>query len=226
MPYCARKHQLENSLTYHVLNRSNGRVPIFIDTEDFEYFKDILARYKTRYGFKLYHWVIMGNHYHLLLEIEDPRLISKVMAGINKAYSYYYHKNNATSGYLWQGRFKLQPVQKEDYMVACGRYIEQNPLKAGMVKSPEDYPHSSARHYCSGSKDGITDDDLWYLGLGDNEMERQKAYWEFLKDFDKDDEAHFEQMEKPAGYQAFLDRLVKEKGRFIPRRKGRIRTRI
>jgi len=226
MPYYARKHQLESSLTYHVLNRSNSRVPIFIDAEDFEYFKDVLARYKARYGFRLYHWVIMSNHYHLLLEIQDPRLISKIMAGINKAYSYYYHKINETSGYLWQGRFKMQPVQKEDYMIACGRYIEQNSLKAGIVKNAEDYPHSSARHYCLGSEDGITDDDVWYLELGHNEKERQKAYQDFLKDFDKEDEVYFEQMEKPVGYQAFLDRLVKEKGRFIPRRKGRVRVRI
>lgn len=120
----------------------------------------------------------------------------------------------------------MQPVQKEDYMTACGRYIEQNPLKAGMVKNAEDYPHSSARHYCFGGEDGITDDDVWYLELGHNEKERQKAYQEFLKDFDKDDETYFEQMENPVGYQAFLDRLVKEKGRFIPRRKGRVRARI
>lgn len=140
MPSCARKHQLESSLTYHVLNRSNGRVPIFIDAEDFEYFKDILIRYKVRYGFRLFHWAIMSNHYHLLIEIDAPELISRVMAGINKAYSYYYHKRNETSGYLWQGRFKMQPVQKEDYMIACGRYIEQNPLKAGIVKSVDDYP--------------------------------------------------------------------------------------
>ena len=120
----------------------------------------------------------------------------------------------------------MQPVQKEDYMISCGRYIEQNPLKAGMVENAEDYLHSSARYYGLGSEDGITDEDAFYFNMGHNEKERQKAYRDFLKEFNKEDEAYFDQMERPVGYQAFLDRLVKEKGRFIPRRKGRVRARI
>jgi len=204
MPSYARKHQLEHSLTYHVLNRSNGRVPIFIDDEDFEFFKDILMRYKVRFGFRLYHWVIMSNHYHLLIEMDDPGLISKVMAGINKAYSHYYHKKNKTSGYLWQGRFKMQPVQKEDYMIACGRYIEQNPLKAGMVERAEDYMHSSAPFYCLGGDDGITDEDAYYLDMGHDKQAQQKTYCEFLKGFDEEGGGYFDQMERPVGYQAFL----------------------
>lgn len=183
MPSYARKHQLEGSLTYHVLNRSNGRIPIFVDNKDFDCFKGILIRYKEKYNLQIYHWVIMSNHYHLLIEVQDPGLISKIMAGINKAYSHYYHKTNRTSGYLWQGRFKMQPVQKEGYMIACGRYIEQNPLKAGLVKRAEDYLYSSARYYCLGSKDEITNEDAYYWEMGCDERARREAYREFLKKF-------------------------------------------
>lgn len=92
----------------------------------------------------------MSNHYHLLLELDDPCLLSGFMAGFNRAYTHYYHKVNKSSGLLWQGRFKSQPVQKENYMLVCGRYIERNPVVANIVSEAVDYTYSSAKFYCSG----------------------------------------------------------------------------
>ena len=217
---------LEGSLTYHIFNRSNRRIPVFVDAEDSEYFKDIIWRYKKKYIFKLYHWVIMSNHYHLLIECEEPEMISKIMAGINKAYSFYYHQGRKTGGYLWQGRFKMQAVQKEEYLRTCGRYIEQNPLKAGMVKRAEEFPYSSARWYCLGERDGITDVSPFYESMGRDDKERKEEYSRFLESYDEESDQYFDQSEEPVGYQKFLDKLAKVKGRFMPRRKGRIRTRI
>jgi len=124
MPAYARKHQLGLSLVYHIYNRSNGRIPIFKKREDFIYFMELLKRYSSRFDLKIYHWVIMSNHYHLLLALEQPKQISRVMAGLSKAYSCYQHKIYFAAGFLWQGRFKLQPVQQDSYLAACGRYIE------------------------------------------------------------------------------------------------------
>lgn len=223
MPYYARKHQLTGVLLYHVFNRSNGRLPIFHDDRDFKYFKSVLSRYKKRFNVKMYHWVIMSNHYHFLIEIEEPELISKFMAGVGKAYTYYYHLENKTCGYLWQGRFKMQPIEKAHYLFSCGRYIERNPVDARMVIEAKQYNNSSARYYCLGEFDGLTDESPLYEQFGRNEFEQKMSYEGFLKTFDEGEHRLYDQMEKPMGYQVFIDRLVKEKGRYMPRRRGRHR---
>ncbi|MCM8782289.1 MAG: transposase [Candidatus Omnitrophica bacterium] len=204
MPSYARKHQLNNSLFYHIYNRSNGRVPIFNRKEDFRCFMGLLRRYSQEFGLKIYHWVIMSNHYHLLLELKEPECISKIMAGLGKAYSCYHHKTYSVSGFLWQGRFKLQPVQKERYLTACGRYIERNPMKAGMVSQAYEYPYSSAGFYCLGKADSITTEDPGFLEFGTDLTCRQNAYMKFLLNFDEEEEKSFDNLEQPIGNEEFM----------------------
>ena len=223
MPSYARKHQLEGALIYHVYNRSHGKVFIFKDQEDFEHFGDLLKIYKEEFRAKIYHWVIMSNHYHLLLELETPERISKMMAGLARAYTHYHHRKYKTSGYLWQGRFKMQAVEKNSYLLACGRYIERNPVRAGLVSLAWDYAYSSCSFYCEGKQDGLTEESLSFGEFGDNQEQRQKAYKEFLKNFDQEEETHFQQFEHPVGNQMFVDRLFKEGFRLRPRHRGRPR---
>lgn len=92
MPSYARKHQLEGALIYHVYSRSHGKVFIFNDAEDFEHFQELLKIYQEKFTARIYHWVIMSNHYHLLLELETPEEISKMMAGLARAYTHYHHR--------------------------------------------------------------------------------------------------------------------------------------
>ncbi|MFA4889372.1 MAG: transposase [Candidatus Omnitrophota bacterium] len=226
MPAYARKHQLANSLVYHIFNRSNARIPIFKVERDFRHFIQLLKGYIYTFEIKLYHWVIMSNHYHLLLEIENPDKISKFMAGLNRAYTHYYHKTYLSSGLLWQGRFKLQPVQKERYLIACGRYIERNPVKAGIVLEAADYSYSSANFYCSGMPDGITTENPAFIELGKEITQRQIAYRGFLRNFDTEEEASFANFDQPQGDKEFIKRLIKEHGHYVPRRRGRPIKRI
>ena len=226
MPYCARKHQLEQSLVYHAYNRSNARVAVFHSDGDYHYFIRLLKEYAKRFGSKVYHWVVMPNHYHLLMELEKPENISKLMAGLNRTYTCYYHRNYATAGFLWQGRFKLQPVQKEEYLTACGRYIERNPVKANIVSEAKSYPYSSAQFYCLGGKDELTQKNPLFDGFGRNEIERQVAYTEFLRNFDSEQELSFDNLEQPVGSKEFVRRLILENGRYLPKRRGRPRSGI
>ena len=226
MPTYARKHQLSASLIYHIYNRSNTRISIFKSKEDFCCFMDLLNRYSSRFDLKIYHWVIMSNHYHLLLELEEPERISKIMAGLSKAYSCYHHKVYFVSGFLWQGRFKLQPVQKERYLAACGRYIERNPVRAKMVDEAYAYSYSSARFYCLGEADGITTEDPTFQRFGPDLTSRRDSYIEFLRNFDNEEEKSFNNLEQPAGNKEFIRRLLKENGRFVPRGRGRPSKRI
>jgi putative transposase len=226
MPTYARKHQLGTSLTYHIYNRSHSRVSIFNKDEDFRYFITLLEDYTREFVIKIYHWVIMSNHFHLLLELEEPELVSRFMAGLAKAYSRYHHKIYSASGYLWQGRFKLQPVQKENYLIACGRYIERNPVRANMVNQAYEYPYSSARFYCLGENDGITTEDPTFIEFGTDLDSRRNTYAEFLRNFDEEEERMFNNLEQSAGNQEFIKGLLRVNGRLLPRRRGRPSKRI
>lgn len=226
MPSYARTHQLTRSLSYHIYNRGNGRYEIFHEDNDYQHFLDLLARYQALFSFALYHWVIMGNHYHLLLEIQEPERISRFMAGLGRAYSHYHHRRYKTSGFLWQGRFKMQAIQKETYLVACGRYIERNPVRAGLASEASEYPFSSARFYSLGCQDGLTTENPFYQNLGDSSFKRQEAYRIFLRNFDNEEERSFARLENPQGNQEFIRRLIRINGRYLPRRRGRAQERI
>jgi putative transposase len=222
MPSYARRHQLNRSLTYHIYSRGNLRLEIFHSEQDFHHYLRLIKEYSYSFGVKIYHWVLMPNHYHLLLELDVPENLSIMMAGLNRAYTHYYHATYHTAGYLWQGRFKSQPVEKERYLIACGRYIERNPVRAGMVLEAYEYPYSSARFYCTGQSDGITTEDPAFCEFGRDIMEKQNSYKEFLRKFDSEEEKFFEDLEKPLGSQEFIRRLLRINGRYMPRRKGGI----
>jgi putative transposase len=219
-PTYSRKHQLQNSLVYHVYNRSNGRSFIYKDVEDFNYFRQLLKEYTKLFDSKLYHWVIMSNHYHLLLEIAAPEQLSRLMAGLNHAYTLYHHKRYDSSGFLWQGRFKAQPIQKESYLLACGRYVERNPVRAHMVTQAADYACSSARYYCLGEEDGLTTENPIYATFGTEIHKRRTSYVDYLRDFDPDAEKSFARLEYPVGDSNFVNKLIRVNGQLLPRKQG------
>lgn len=221
MPSRARKHQLAKALVFHAYNRSNFSVPIFSQQDEFEHFMKLLKRYSREFLLKIYHWVIMNTHFHLLFSMADPRQISSLMAGLNRAYTHYYHKANQTHGLLWQGRFGMQPVQKDPYLMACGRYIERNPVRAKLVQDAYEYPFSSARFYCIGLQDGITYEDPTFQRLGKDIDERRTNYIAYLRDFSAEEEELFRNCSSPVGNEYFRSRLWLINGRCVPRGRGK-----
>ena len=214
---------MERSLIYHAFNRSNMRVPIFHTDDDYLHFMKLLKKYSERFFLKIYHWVILSNHFHILFQLKDALMVPKVMAGLDRSYTHYHHRNYGSSGFLWQGRFKLQAVQKERYLIACGRYIERNPVRAGCVQNAWEYPYSSARFYCMGLSDNITSEDPAYEGSGLDRAQRSQGYRNFLQDDDAAEESLFRNNEAPLGDEWFVARLQKIAGRYYPQRKGRLR---
>ena len=226
MAYYPRKHQLQENIAYHIINRGNGKYDIFHDDEDYTHFKYLLSTYSRLKAMNVYHWVIMSNHYHLLIEITIPEKLSSIIAGINRGYTHYYHKKYKTAGFLWQGRFKSQPIQKDRYLFACGRYIEQNPVRAHMARCAEDYSYSSARYYVIGDHDSLTIESPAYGAFGNSKKERQTRYKEFLLYFDAQDIEWYNDFNRPMGDESFKQRLVKQRGRYFPRRRGRVHRNV
>lgn len=224
MPYLARKYLISQSLLYHIFNRGNAKSEIFHDESDYLHFIKILKKYSSERNFGVYHWVLMPNHFHLLAELKKPKQLSSLMAGITRAYVHYYHAKYQSAGHLFQGRFKSQPIEKETYLLSCARYIEKNPIKANLSSIADRYSFSSALFYTQNINDGLTKEDPLYFTFGEEQKERQKNYFEFLKeDYDEEDDAEFNNLEMPIGSKEFKSRMVKDKGIFVPR-KGRPRV--
>ena len=143
-----RKPRIEIAGYYHIVNRGVEQRVIFKEDEDYKKFEELLCTYAPSYGVTIHNYCLMSNHYHLLIEIEDGNL-SKFMRQINMNYAIYFNKKYKRSGHLWQGRFKSWYVTDEAYLYTLILYIEQNPLKAKIVKRVEEYQYSTAHYFLS-----------------------------------------------------------------------------
>lgn len=141
-----RKPRIEIPGFYHIVNRGVEQREVFKTVEDFEYFEALMCFYAKSYGITIHNYCLMSNHYHLLLEIKQENL-SKFMRQLGMNYAIYFNRHYKRLGHLWQGRFKSWYVTDEAYLYTLMLYIEQNPLKAKMVKELEDYPFSSYHYF-------------------------------------------------------------------------------
>ena len=211
MPRTARIAPKE--YVYHILTRGNNRQEVFKDERDYKKYIEILQRYKDKYKFKLYHYVLMRNHVHLILEsIERGGTLAEIMKGINLSYAQYYKKRYKHIGHFWQDRYKSIIISKDDYLLACGSYVELNPVRAGIVEDPKDYKWSSYNVYAYGKKDFIADEHSIYKGLSRNEAERRKKYREFIKGMIKEKDAMRGEMSRRViyGSEDFIDKVTTE----------------
>ena len=130
---------------YHVLNRANGRLRIFRKEDDYLAFEQIMAEGIEKFDMRLCGYCLMGNHWHLLLWPGNDGDLSNFMRWITLTHTQRYHTSHGTIGigHLYQGRFKSFPVQNNTYYLTVMRYIEANPLRAGLVKRCVDWPWSS-----------------------------------------------------------------------------------
>jgi putative transposase len=207
MPRTARVAPKEHA--YHVLTRGNNRQDVFEDEEDFRKYLELLLRYKDKYHFKLYHYVLMTNHVHLVIEpTEDGGSLSEIMKGINLAYAQHYKRKYNHTGHFWQDRYKSIIISKDEYLLACGSYVELNPVRAKIVEDPKDYRWSSYQAYGYGKKDEVVDVHPVYLRLSEDEIERRKKYRQFIRMMLKEKEAMKGEMDRRIVYGS--ERFVQE----------------
>lgn len=119
---------------------------------------------------------LMTNHVHLLLGPHDRTGVSELMKNLAGHHTRHYNRFEGRSGTLWEGRYRSSLVQHEDYLLACCRYIELNPVRARMVAEPQDYPWSSCRFRLGDAVAPWLDLDPAYAGLGSTDAERRDCY--------------------------------------------------
>lgn len=161
---------------WHIIQRGNNRSACFYAEDDYRYFLQTLGEQAGKYQCAVHAYVLMTNHVHLLLTPSKADGVSQLMKHLGQRYLQHINRTYQRSGTLWEGRFRSCLVQEAMYLLACYRYIELNPVRAGMVDDPADYPWSSYRANALGETNTLLTRHLLYTGLGHNEEVRQGAY--------------------------------------------------
>jgi len=167
---------------YHITARGNEKRPIFLLERDFGRFLDSLERIYERYGVLIHSYVLMTNHYHLLLETPRGKL-SAALHDLNTAYTNYFNRRHDRVGHLFQGRYRGILVEKDSYLLELSRYIHLNPVRAKMVRRPEAYRWSSYSSYLSprDSPKWLRREDI--LGqIGNNLAKGRRKYRQFVEE--------------------------------------------
>jgi putative transposase len=174
MPRRARK--CPPGLPVHVIQRGNNRQACFASGADLKAYANWLFEASLKFDINIHAWVFMTNHVHLLMTPSCWSGISRTMQCLGRTYVRYFNFSYRRTGTLFEGRFRSCLIQDQHYLLACQRYIELNPVRAGMVDHPADYPWSSYRAHAFG-----TDVKMWtphpeYEALGSTKSLREAAY--------------------------------------------------
>jgi putative transposase len=160
----------------HVIQRGHNRQPIFFHEDDYRFYLECLQETTARHATAVHAYVLMTNHVHVLMTPHQPNSIAKVMQALGRRYVPYINATYQRTGTLWEGRYRASLVDADQYLLACYRYIELNPVRAGMVQHPAVYPWSSYRWHAGGQHDPVITDHMLYLALGSTVQARNAAY--------------------------------------------------
>jgi putative transposase len=174
MPRRTRIHI--DGLPLHIVQRGHNRAPCFFKDQDRAAYLGWLGEALARERCQLHAYVLMTNHVHLLLTPEQAVRVPQVLISVGRRYVQYVNHTYGRTGTLWDGRYKSSLVQAEAYLLLCQRYIELNPVRAGMVADPALYRWSSYRANALGEVDALLNAHPLYLGLGANDDFRRAAY--------------------------------------------------
>ena len=129
------------NVSLHIIQRGNNRQACFFADEDYRFYLDWLTEHAAKTGCQIHAYVLKTNHVHLLISTDRADSSGALMKALGQRYVQYVNRTYRRSGTLWEGRFRSCPTQEETYLLACQRYIEMNPVHAGMVSFATTSPH-------------------------------------------------------------------------------------
>jgi putative transposase len=201
---------VDDGLVYHVINRGNNRQPVFHDEGDFVAFLDAVADLKERKSFALYGYCLMENHIHLLIRPGESS-ISRIVQSLLVSHTQRYHRYHNSSGHVWQGRFKSPVIQDDEHLLTVLRYIEANPVRAGLVKHADKYRWSSFACHGNGRADFLIETMPAYEALGASPATRQRRWTAYVHQTpDADELADIRRSSEtslPYGERSWIERL-------------------
>ncbi|MEH6519305.1 MAG: transposase [Halioglobus sp.] len=163
-------------LPVHIVQRGNNRQAVFFENIDYEVYLSLLSEARDRYRCEVHAYVLMTNHVHILATPLEEVSVSRMMQYVGRHYVPYVNKKYGRSGTLWEGRFKAAIIESSEYLLACYRYIELNPVRAGMVEHPGEYSWSSYGRNGLELEDRLITEHAEYQQLGSSEPDRAENY--------------------------------------------------
>ena len=161
---------------YHVIQRGNNRQRIFTSDGDRETMRELLDENARRFDVAIHAYVLMDNHFHLLLTPNADDSLPRMMQAVGRRYVRYFNDTHERSGTLWEGRYRAIVIERDDYLLACHRYIELNPLRAGLVARPGAFGWSSYAANAGGIPDPLVTPHPIYLALAASAARRRAHY--------------------------------------------------
>lgn len=174
MPRQARIVQA--GMPHHVVQRGNNRQTCFFAEANYLTYLDWLQEYAADTGCAIHAYVLMTNHVHLLVTPEEKSSLAALMKQVSQRYTQYINHRYDRSGSLWEGRFRSKSTADDNYVLACYRYIELNPLRAHMVQHPSQYRWSSYQANAEGEHSGIITPHPTYQAMANTKTERLRQY--------------------------------------------------
>lgn len=173
----ARPPRLElPGVAQHVIQRGNNRAACFFGDADRGFYLRCLSEAARGRGCEIHAYVLMTNHVHLLVTPSEPGALGAMMQDLGRRYVRVINSVHARTGTLWEARFKSSLIDSENYLLVCQRYIELNPVRAGLTSDPGAYPWSSHSHYAGARVNGLITEHPVYRQLGATAAERRSAY--------------------------------------------------
>ena len=161
--------------------RGHSREPVFFEDNDYLAYLRWLKEGAERYKVDVHAYALMTNHIHILATAQDSDGITRMMQYLGRHYVPYINHTYGSSGSIWEGRYKASLIHDEEYLLTCMRYIELNPVRADMVRSPAHYRWSSYRHNGQGKEDELVKPHALYLALSRSKPARLEAYKALFK---------------------------------------------
>jgi putative transposase len=172
----------------HLVQRGNNRTPCFFADRDYALYLNLVAEHAGRFDCAIHAYVLMTNHIHLLLTPAAGDGLSQLMRHVDQRYVQFVNRTYRRTGTLWEGRFRSSLVQEQHYLLRCYRYIELNPVRAGMVKHPADYAWSSHRLNARAASSKFLTPHPTFVALGTTEQQRAAAYLALFRSVPAHDE--------------------------------------
>lgn len=218
-------------LAVHIVQRGNDRQACFFDDRDRLLYLQVLREAALREQVAVHAWVLMGNHVHLLVTPQVSGAASRMMQAVGRRYVRALNHRWKRTGTLWEGRFKSVLVDSGDYVLACYRYIELNPVRAHMVAQASDYPWSSHAANAGQADDGLVQPHPAYLALAAHADLRRARYREWLAEGsgreETDDIRRHTAQQSCWGSDGFRREIEARTGRCLqPKRPGRPRKNV
>ena len=166
---------------HHLIQRGNNRQAIFVSKTDYQTLLDLLVENADKFDVAIHAYVLMSNHFHLLVTPQTADGVPQMMQAVGRRYVRCFNNAQKRSGALWEGRYKSTLIQSERYLLACMAYIDLNPVRAGLVAQAGDYPWSSYGHYTGQRTDKFITPHALLWQLGNTPFAREAAYAELVR---------------------------------------------